>query len=146
MRQTPFESRYIPCAKRKGTLLRSFSFYAGSGIRTHVGCPKLFSRPPRYDHFDIPAYFVLDLTLTLYYTRPPLSRAFLKNIADGLSAISVFRLLVPQSSLVHICRESEFAPLQYEENVQFRSHKLKEVYPASHLSEQTRESPPHQTL
>ena len=33
-----------------------FLFGAGSGIRTHVGCPKRFSRPPRYDRFDIPAY------------------------------------------------------------------------------------------
>ena len=41
---------------KKHTFGVLFIFGAGSGIRTHVGCPKRFSRPPRYDHFDIPAY------------------------------------------------------------------------------------------
>ena len=29
----------------------------GSGNRTHVPVGKRFSRPPRYDHFDIPPYY-----------------------------------------------------------------------------------------
>ena len=47
---------HIHDEKEKHTAGRAFLFGAGSGIRTHVGCPKRFSRPPRYDHFDIPAY------------------------------------------------------------------------------------------
>ena len=31
---------------------------AGRGIRTPVPLGKRFSRPPRYDRFDIPAYFI----------------------------------------------------------------------------------------
>ena len=46
-----------PQHKKEKSRRCDFSLFgAGSGIRTHAGCPKRFSRPPRYDHFAIPAY------------------------------------------------------------------------------------------
>ncbi len=50
---------YLSQRKTKDTnYVVSFVFGAGRGIRTPVPLGKRFSRPPRYDRFDIPAYMM----------------------------------------------------------------------------------------
>ena len=59
---------------------------AGCGIRTHVGCPKRFSRPPRYDRFDNPAHKLL-----VYYT--PSTPDCQDHFAKSLRRKKIFFLL-----------------------------------------------------
>ena len=52
--QNGFSHRFPANAKRHP--MGAFRVGGGSGIRTHVPVGKRFSRPPRYDRFDIPPY------------------------------------------------------------------------------------------
>ncbi len=44
---------FVLCSKKAESFLKNGG---EEGIRTLVGCPKRFSRPPRYDHFDTSPY------------------------------------------------------------------------------------------
>ena len=50
---------------------------------------KRFSRPPRYDHFDIPPYENIKLTRLFYYNYCVLSSAFLLFVKNVTSQHSI---------------------------------------------------------
>ena len=90
----------------KKTTSRNLSFFFGGedGIRTHVGCPKRFSRPPRYDHFDTSPY----LTMVFYHIYKVLSIInfnFLKIICRF--TIDVLQMLIKKYSLKYRVTKAE---------------------------------------
>ena len=89
---------------------------AGCGIRTHVGCPKRFSRPPRYDRFDNPAHCHFD---SQYYTIPHSDcQGFFQNCAGHAHRIRcVFLPENPGSSPVRSGRGSRCGCLRCADTV-----------------------------